>query len=106
MRVTSNVLIHAPAAASFAIRVCLCSQFGWESSCEHTSLVNQTAAAACINTYQMAPEETQCYKLLEAFCWREKPWDCRRDDEVLFLPCDVSAIAEMQDGWHHLVYAY
>lgn len=55
-RVTYNILIHATAAASFAIRVCLCSQFGWESSCEHTSLVKETAAAACINTYQMAPE--------------------------------------------------
>jgi hypothetical protein len=44
------------AAASFAIKVCLCSQFGWESSCEHTSLVKETAAAGCINTYQMAPE--------------------------------------------------
>lgn len=26
-----------------------------ESSCEHTSLVKETAAAACINTFQLAP---------------------------------------------------
>lgn len=56
MREWHNILIHVSAAASFAIRVCLCSQFGQESSCEHTSLVKETAAAACINTFQMASE--------------------------------------------------
>lgn len=29
---TYNVLIHATAAATFAIKVCLCSQFEWESA--------------------------------------------------------------------------